>query len=55
MFFSITKAAKVLGLDRGTVVRAIEKGQIKTVEIGARRLIPQKEIERLTGEYEEVT
>lgn len=50
MFYSITKAAKTLGLDRGTIVRAIEKGQIKTVEIGARRLIPQKEIKRLTNE-----
>ncbi len=50
MLYSIPKAAKTLGLDRQTVVRAIEKGQIKAVEIGARRLIPQKEIKRLTDE-----
>lgn len=49
MFYSITKAAKVLGLDRGTVNRAVKQGQIKTVEIGKRKLIPQKEIERLTA------
>jgi len=47
MFYSIAKAARVLGLDRQTVIKAIEKGQIGAIELGSRKWIPKKEIERL--------
>ncbi len=52
MFYSIAKAARVLGLDRQTVIKAIEKGQIGAIELGSRKLIPKKEIERLTLTHE---
>lgn len=53
MLYSVPKAAKELGLDRQTVVKAIGKGQIRAVEIGSRLLIPQKEIERLLADEDE--
>jgi len=47
MLYSVPKAAKELGLDRQTVIKAIEKRQIRAVEIGSRKLIPKREVERL--------
>jgi len=47
MLYSIPKAAKTLGLDRQTVIKAVAKGQIRAVEIGSRKLIPKREVERL--------
>ena len=47
MLYSVPKAAKELGLDRQTVIKAIEKGQIRAVEISNRKLIPKREVERL--------
>jgi len=46
--YSIAKASKVMGIDRGTINKAIEKGQIKAVEVGKRKWISEKELERLT-------
>jgi len=53
VLFSVAKTARVLGVDRQTVVKAIGKGQIRAVEIGSRLLIPQKEIERLLADEDE--
>ncbi len=50
MFYSIAKAARVLGLDRHTVIKAIEKGQIGAIELGSRKLILKREIEKLIHE-----
>lgn len=52
MFYSVAKAARVLGLDRQTVIKAIERGQIGAIELGSRKLIPKKEIERVTLTHE---
>ena len=50
MLFSIAKTARALGVDRHTVIKAIEKGQIDAIELGSRKWIPKREIERLTHE-----
>ena len=47
VLFSIAKTARALGVDRHTVIKAIEKGQIDAIELGSRKWIPKKEIERL--------
>lgn len=46
MLFSIRKAAKILDVDQKTVKKAIKKGQIKTIELGDRKLIPKAELEK---------
>lgn len=49
--YSIVEFAAALGISRPTVYSMIHEGQIRTVLIGRRRLIPASEIERvLSGE-----
>jgi hypothetical protein len=44
---SIPAAAKKLGFGEGTVGRAVDKGQIATVEFGGLKRITDAEIERI--------
>lgn len=44
---NFTNAAKVLGIDRRTVSRAIENKEIKTTDFGGRKWIPESEIDRI--------
>jgi excisionase family DNA binding protein len=45
---SFRKAAKLLGIDRGTTLNAmVASGQIRTVTVGKREKIPMAEIQRL--------
>jgi excisionase family DNA binding protein len=44
---SIREAAKACGLSRATLYRALNDGRLKTVKVGARRLVRTEAIEQL--------
>ncbi len=44
---SIIEAARASGLSRATLYRSIASGQLKTVKIGARRLVPVHALDAL--------
>ena len=46
----VEEAARRLGISPRTLWRRIRKGEIRSVKVGRRRLIPHKEVERLKGE-----
>jgi excisionase family DNA binding protein len=46
----VDKAAGILGLSPWTLRSWITKGKITSAKLGARRLIPQSELERLISE-----
>ena len=45
--FSIAEAATAAGISRATVYRLIDRGELRTVKLGDRRLVPRVELERL--------
>jgi hypothetical protein len=45
---SIPRAAVMLGVCERTVIKAIERREIRVTELLSRRYIPRSEIERLT-------
>ena len=45
--FGIAHGALTMGVSKDTVRRLADKGEIRTVYVGARRLIPASEIERV--------
>jgi excisionase family DNA binding protein len=45
--FSVGEARKLLGLSRGLIYEAIRTGQISSVRIGRRILIPRAALEKL--------
>lgn len=46
---SVMRAAEILAVDRETIYRSIELGQIRAVRLGRILRIPVAEIERLTA------
>jgi excisionase family DNA binding protein len=46
----IVEAAKVLGISRNAAYAAAKNGELPTVRIGRRLLVPKAAIERLLGE-----
>lgn len=50
--YSLHQAEAALGVSRSTLYRLMERGQLRTVKIGDRRLIPLVELERLCGDTE---
>ena len=50
MLRSIRFSAEVLGVSTFTIRRLIAAGQMEAVNIGARRLIPEAEIERVAAQ-----
>jgi excisionase family DNA binding protein len=40
LVYSIQEAAQATGLSRATLYRLISDGRLKTVKVGARRLVP---------------
>jgi len=44
---SISEAAAVLGVSKFTVRRLIDAGEIKAVNVAARRMIPSSEVDRV--------
>ena len=47
--FGVDEVASLLGLHKNSVYRAIWKGEIRAVKLGARLLVPRSELERLLG------
>ena len=47
---SVGDAAKMLGVSRSTIYRLVGLGRLKTVKIGARRLVPLAAIHALLSE-----
>jgi len=47
--FSVYEVADLLGISHWTVRRGIERGDIMSVRICGRRLIPKTEVDRLTS------
>jgi excisionase family DNA binding protein len=47
---SVDEAARMLGLSRASIYRLIGLGKLKTVKIGARRLVPLGAIQALLNE-----
>ena len=47
--YSPTEAAWATGLSLPTINRKIARGELRSVKVGRRRLIPAQELERLCG------
>jgi excisionase family DNA binding protein len=47
--YSVRETARTTNLSYATIYRLIGKGQLKTVKIGGRRLIPVEAIDALLG------
>jgi excisionase family DNA binding protein len=45
--YNLAEAAKLLGIDKATLRKAILSGQVKGVKIGSWLRVPEAEIERL--------
>jgi len=45
LLLTVPQAAAALGLSRATFYRLIQAGQLKTVKIGGRRLVPPSSLE----------
>jgi excisionase family DNA binding protein len=48
--YSLVETALVTGLSLSTINRRLASGEIKSVKVGRRRLVPTKELRRLCGE-----
>jgi excisionase family DNA binding protein len=48
--FSINESARILSVSRDSVLRAVKRGEIRTVKFGRRVLVPRVELERVVGE-----
>ena len=47
--YSLDEAAQSLGLSRRTLYDLMDRGQLTTVKLGKRRLVPAAELERLVS------
>jgi excisionase family DNA binding protein len=47
MAYSPREAASLLGLARSSIYGAIARGELRSVQLGSRRLIPASEIDRV--------
>jgi excisionase family DNA binding protein len=47
--YSINESRALSGLSRSSLYRLIERGELRTVKRGQRRLVPSAELERLCG------
>lgn len=46
---TVDEAAELLGVSRGSAYEAVRKGEIPTVRIGRRILVPKAKLYELTG------
>lgn len=50
---SLTEAARIIGIDRHAVMRAVERGEFPVVRMNSRRRIPRAFLDRfIQGEWE---
>jgi excisionase family DNA binding protein len=47
--YDVDEAAEILGIGRGQCYAAVRRGQIASIKIGKRVLIPRTAIDRLLG------
>lgn len=47
--YSLTEAALVTGLSLSTINRRLASGEIRSVKVGRRRLVPVSELQRMVG------
>ena len=47
--YSIDETARAAGVSRDVLYALIRRGQLRTVKIGERRLVPRQELFRITG------
>lgn len=45
--FTITQAAEALGISRSSAYEAVHRGEIPTIRLGRRLLVPKAALERL--------
>ena len=45
--YSVPEAAKRLGVGRGTAYEAVRKGQIPSIQVGGRILVPREALEKM--------
>ena len=45
--YTVEEAGELLGLSRGSVYEAVRRGDIPTVRIGRRILVPMRQLDRL--------
>ena len=48
--YNIEEAARLLGIGRNQAYEAARTGQIPTIQIGKRRLVPKAALDRLLGD-----
>ena len=48
--FSVSQTAKLLGVSRNGAYEAIARGQVPSIRIGRRLLVPRIALERMLGE-----
>jgi excisionase family DNA binding protein len=48
---SVDEAARLLGLGRSNVFKLLESGEIRSVKVGSRRLVPRKALEEFLAEH----
>lgn|SRR5215813_9814466 len=47
--FTVEQAGKILGISRASAFQAASKGEIPTIRIGKRLIVPRRGLERLLG------
>ena len=52
MLFAITEAATILGIGRTNVYTLLKQGQLRSVKIGGRRLIPRQALEQFVHDLQ---
>ncbi len=52
MLFAITEAATILGIGRTNVYALLKRGELRSVKIGGRRLIPRAALEAFVDELQ---
>ena len=50
---TVIEAARLLGISRGLAYEAVRLGQIPSVRVGRRILIPRAQLERMLGESDD--
>ena len=50
--YSLERAAALVDLSRRSLYRLIDSGELRTVKVGGRRLVPAQELARLVGDTE---
>jgi excisionase family DNA binding protein len=52
---TVDEAAKILGISRGGAYEAVKRGEIPTIKIGRRLLVPKAALDRLFEQFPKPT